>query len=710
VRIVTVGGGPAGLYASLLLKKVDPRNQITVLERNPADATYGWGVVFSDQTLTEFREADYPTYRKITDRFVQWDAIDVFVGDELVRSGGHVFAGIARKELLGILQGRCEELGVELRFEERIEDLEWLPPHDLLIGADGVASTVRHFHEKSFRPSFEEGGARYIWYGTNRALDSFTFVFRESGQGLFQVHAYPFDGFTSTWIVECSEETWRRAGLDEADETESIAFCERQFAADLRGNALLSNNSRWLTFTTLRCKTWCHGNVVLLGDAAHTAHFSIGSGTKLAMEDAISLARAFEHHGSATEAALADYELERKPMVERFQQAAEESRAYFESTARYVHLSPQQFAFHLLSRSGRIDYDVLRIRDPSYADGVDRWFAATTGARPAAVAPPPAFTPISLRRLRLNNRLVVSPAPRYSAVDGRPGEAHREDLVRAADTGAALVLTEILAVSPEARITSGDAGLYRDEDAERWAAIIEEVRASGTRVGFRVGHAGRRGSTRPRQEGLDRPLRENGWGLVSASAIPYRPDGPVPRELRRDEMEQVVAAFGSASGRGAAAGFDFLEVNMAHGYLLGSFLSPLTNVRTDEFGGSLEHRMRFPLEVLGAVRATWPEDRPLAAAINSTDWAPGGTEAEDAVIVASTLAQAGCDIVAVLAGHTTPDHRPQYGRLFLVSLADRIRNEARVQTLVGGGITTTGQANTVLAGARADLVVMDLFL
>ena len=708
MKIVTVGGGPSGLYASALLKKLDPGNEITVLERNRADATYGWGVVFSDQTLTEFREADYPTYRQITDSFVQWDAIDIFFGGEPVRSGGHGFAGIARKELLGILQRRCRELGVDMRFGQRIDDLEALPEHDLLIGADGVASVVRRLHEKSFRPTFEEGAARYVWYGTNRALDSFTFIFRESEHGLFQVHAYPFDGSTSTWIVECSEETWRRAGLDRASEAESIAFCERLFADDLRGRGLLSNNSRWLTFTTLRCRTWHHGDVVLLGDAAHTAHFSIGSGTKLAMEDAISLARAFEHHGGDPDRAVADYELERKPVVERFQEAADESRTYFESTGRYLSLSPQQFALHLLTRSGRIDYDVLRIRDPLYADGVDRWFAATSGAGSRVVAPPPTFTPISLRGLQLPTRAAVSPAPRYTGTEGMPPDELQSDFVRAAETSVALVLTQVLAVAPEGRITSGDPGIYEDRHAERWAHIADQVHRSGSRIGLRLGHAGRRGSTRSREEGLDRPLPEGSWELVSASAIPYRPDGPVPRELDREGMDRVAGAFVSAAKQASRAGADLLVVDMSHGYLLGSFLSPLANVRTDEFGGSLGNRMRFPLEVFRAVRAAWPEDRPVAATINATDWAPGGTELEDAVIVTRALADAGCDIVEVLAGHTTPDHRPRYGRMFLVPLADRLRNESGVVTLVGGGITTTGQANTVLAGARADLVLMDL--
>jgi anthraniloyl-CoA monooxygenase len=522
------------------------------------------------------------------------------------------------------------------------------------------------------------------------------------------VHAYPFDGTTSTWIVECAEETWRRAGLDQAGEAQSIAFCEELFAEELHGRGLLSNNSRWLTFTTLRCRTWRHGNVVLLGDAAHTAHFSIGSGTKLAMEDAISLARSFEHHGPDIDGALADYELERKSVVERFQEAAAESRTYFENTARYLHLSPQQFAFHLLTRSGRIDYDVLRIRDPSYADGVDRWFAAAAGTGSAVVAPPPAFTPISMRGLHLPNRVVVSPTPRYTGNHERPPDEVRTDLVRAAQTGAALVLTQNLAVSPEGRITPGDPALYEDRHAEWWAGTVELVHRSGGRLGVRLGHAGRRASTAPREEGLDRPLREGGWEPVSASAIPYRPHGPVPRELDRDDMDRVAAAFVSAADRAARAGVDLLEVGMAHGYLLGSFLSPLSNVRSDGFGGSLDRRLRLPLEVFRAVRETWPEDRPLAASINATDWLNGGTQVEDAVIIARALAAAGCDLVEILAGHTTPDHRPRYGRMFLVPLADRVRNEARVPILVGGAIVTTGQANTVLAGARADLVLMDL--
>ena len=670
MRIVVVGAGPAGLYAALLLKKADHRHDISVVERNPEGATYGWGVVFSDRTLGEFREADTATYARITEGFVPWDAIDVRFKGEVIRSGGHVFAGIARKRLLAILVERCRELGVEVRFETEIADPSELFDADLAVGADGVRSLVRETWRDRFRPRLSEGRARYIWFGTPLALDSFTFSFRESEHGLFQAHAYPFDGTLSTFIVECRQEVWQRAGLDGADEADSIAFCEKLFADDLRGAPLLSNNSKWIRFVTVRNATWHHANVVLIGDAAHTAHFSIGSGTKLAMEDAVSLARAFEERGDDLDAALANYESERKPIVERFQEAAAESRSYFEETSRWLHLEPQQFAYHLLTRSGRIDYDVLRLRDAAYADGVDRWFGRAT----AGVAPPPLFTPIELAGLRLRNRAV-----------GRTG---REV------PGAGLVLTDIVAVSPEGRITPDDVTAH---DEGRLTEMARDIHATGAAAGLRIGHAGRRGATHPRTNGLDRPLGADGWELLAPSAESYTPRTAVPRAMTEGDRERVREAFVAAAAVGRAVGFDLLEVHMAHGYLLGSFLSPLTNPDPD--------RMRFPLQVVEAVRAAW--DGPLAAAINATDWHPGGLAVPDAVEVARALKERGVDLIDVLAGYTVPRMRPRYGPGFLAPYADVIRNEAGVAVLSGGGVATTGTANTMLAAGRADLVVLD---
>ncbi len=708
MKIVIVGAGPAGLYCGLLLKKADLAHDITIVERNPADATYGWGVVFSDRTLAAFREADYKTYKEITDRFVIWDAIDVRFRGELMRCGGHVFAGIPRKVLLGILQRRCAELGVALRFETEIGELAQVGASDLLIAADGVNSLARKTHASVFRPTVEQGRAKYIWYGTDRVLDAFTFIFRENEHGFFQVHAYPFSGTTSTFIVECDEATWRRAGLDSADEATSIAYCEELFADDLRGRRLLSNNSKWINFATVSCRSWHHGTTVLLGDAAHTAHFSIGSGTKLAMEDAIVLANSIEQHGEL-ETALSEYELERRPVVEAFQAAAAESRTYFEHVRRYRKLEPEQFTFHLLTRSGRISYDDLRLRDARFMARVDRWFARAAGVS-TLVAPPPAFAPLALSGVTLANRVVLQGE---TAGCAREGEVAEEDVARlreAARAGAGLVLTTPVAVSAEGRITPGCAGMYRPEHAAAWERTVRLVRveAPGSmKLGVQLGHAGRRGATRPRAEGLDRPLREGGWPLLAASALPYTTRSQVPRPMDREDLERVRKAFVQAARMAARAGFDLLQVHCAQGYLLASFLSPLTNQRTDEYGGSRENRMRYPLEVFDAVRAVWPDDRPLAAAIPGSDFAPGGLVVEDAVALAAALRARGCDLVTVLGGQTTPSAEPPYGRGFLTPLSDRVRTEADVRTLVGGYLTSIGEVNTILAAGRADLCQME---
>jgi anthraniloyl-CoA monooxygenase len=712
MRIAVLGGGPAGLYFALLAKKANPTHDITVLERNPPDATYGWGVVFSEETLGALREADRPSYDRITESFATWSAIEVKYRGETVRSRGHAFSGLARKQLLAILQDRCRELDVDLRF---FQEMSELPMADLVVGADGVNSLVRRLHEEAFRPSLHVHGTKFVWFGTDLAFKAFTFVFRENEHGLFQVHAYPFDAATSTFIVECPEATWRAAGLDEATEEDSIAYCEKLFAEELAGHSLLSNRSLWVSFVTLRCQTWHHRNVVLLGDAAHTAHFTIGSGTKLAMEDAISLAEALERWPGDLEAALVDYEMEREPVVERLQQAALESAAYFENVRRYASFEPIQFAFNLLTRSGRITHLELRRRDPQFVTSVDSWFAASAADGQAAarlrIAPPPVLAPLQIRQTRLSNRVVISPVGQDAAVDGVPNETHQAQLLEAARSGAGLVLTEMVAVSAEGRITPGTPGLYREDQAETWHRILDGIRSESQDavIAVDLGHSGPRGSTRPRRDGVDRPLREGGWPLLAASPIAFAPRGQAPQEMTVEDMTRVIGEFERAAQMALLAGFDWVTLNMAHGYLLGSFLSPLTNCRTDRYGGSNESGMRFPLEVLDAVRSVWPKDRPLAVAMNATDWARGGVTLDDAVATARVFAEHGCELIRVLAGQATWRSRPEYGRLFLVPYSDRIRNEAGVPTMVGGAITTEDEADTVLAAGRADLCVLDVW-
>jgi anthraniloyl-CoA monooxygenase len=728
VRIGILGAGPAGLYFALLMKKADPRHQVRVIERNPPDATFGWGVVFSEETLGALRDADHETYVQITDSFAKWNAIDVRYRGETIRSRGHAFSGISRRTLLEILQRRCRELGVRLEFERELADLEPLRGDDLVVAADGVNSLARRLLEERFEPSYDPHTTKYAWFGADLAVDAFTFIFRDTEHGLFQVHAYPFDAHTSTFIVEAHERTWRRAGLDRMTEEESLHFCEELFRPELGDHKLLSNRSIWFSFVTLRNRNWHHGNVVLLGDAAHTAHFTIGSGTKLAMEDAISLAGAFQRHPAELEAAFTHYELERQPVVERFQEVARESATYFESVSRYAGFEPIQFAFNLLTRSGRITHLELEKRDPRFVAAVDRWFARSAGGAPGTgagggsggargssggaqaplLAPPPLFAPLSLRSLRLPNRVVLSPIAADGAADGLPGPAQQRALARAAGAGAGLVLTEDVAVSPEGRITPGTPGLYGDRQAELWGGVVERARqAGGAALGVRLAHAGRRGSTRPRGSGLDRPLKQGGWPLLAPSALPYSARGPVPREMSRADVDTVRAAFRAAAARAAAAGFDLVAIDMARGYLLGSFLSPLSNRREDGYGGPLERRLRLPLEVLDAVRESWPDDRPVAVTLQATDWAPGGLELDDAVTIARALVEHGCDLVEVAAGWTVPWDRPDYGRLYLVPASDRVRNEAGVATIAAGNLTTADEVSTVLAAGRADLCLLD---
>jgi anthraniloyl-CoA monooxygenase len=701
MKIIILGAGPAGLYAGLLIKKANPAHEITIIERNPADVTYGWGVVFSDRTLASFQRADYKTYEQIASRFVIWDAIDTLYRGETIRCGGHVIASIARKMLLHILQERCAELGVTLRFSQEIDDLSELPDYDLLIAADGINSLARKTYAETFKPTIELGKAKYIWLGAEKVLDAFTFIFRENEHGLFQVHAYPFSGITSTFIVECDEASWLKAGLDNADEAASLAYCEQLLADDLKGVRLLSNNSKWISFPALKTQCWRHGNVVLLGDSAHTAHFSIGSGTKLAMEDAIALAGAIEQHADL-DAALKQYELERKPIVETFQRAAQESQRYFETLKRYLGLEPMQFTFQLLTRSGRITYDDLRLRDSRFGDAVDRWFAT------CLIAPPPLFAPLKLRETIIPNRVVLAARITCPAEAGMPNDAHLADLRSSAQAGAGLLLTPLTAISADGHITPGDPGLYTAAHQAAWARIVEQVHAqTPAKIALQLGHAGRRGGARPRAEGLDRPLRQGAWPLLSASPLAYTPRSQVPKEMDRADMDRVRDNFVRAAQMAQEAGFDLLHLHCAQGYLLASFLSPLSNQRVDEYGGSLENRLRFPLEIVDAVRAAWPEEKPLSVALSVTDCAKGGLEVDEAVAVARILKAHGCDMIEALAGQTIPDAEPAYGRGFLTPLSDRVRNEAGIPTLVGGYLTTTNEVNTILAAGRADLCMME---
>jgi anthraniloyl-CoA monooxygenase len=704
VRIGVLGGGPAGLYLALLAKRADPGHRITVLERNAPDATFGWGVVFSEETLGALRDADYPSYVEITDTFARWSAIDVVYGGRTVRSRGHGFSAIARKRLLEILQRRCRQVGVELAFHREVPDLEPFAGHDLVVAADGVNSTARRLLAPHLRPTLDRHHSRFAWFGTDLPLDAFTFVFRTTDHGMFQAHAYPFDAETSTFIVECTEATWRRAGLDQAGEEESISACQELFAPELGGHKLLSNRSLWTSFVTVRCQSWHHGNVVLLGDAAHTAHFTIGSGTKLAMEDAVALGQALQRHPGDLEAAMTDYELERQPVVERFQEAARDSATWFENVRRYDGFDPVQFACNLLTRSGRIGHLELAKRDAAFAATVDRRFA---GRPDLLLAPPPLFAPLAQRGLELPNRLCLAVASEDDAEGGHLAGPAGRRLAEAGGSGAGVVVSELVAVAPEGQITPGTPGLWAAGQAEAWARVARDVAAGGARLALRLGHAGRRGATRPRRQGVDRPLADGAWPLLAASAIPYGPGGATPRAMDGGDMERVRAQFAHAAGLAAAAGVDLLLLDLAHGYLLGGFLSPLANRRDDGYGGPLERRLRFPLRVVDAVRAAWPADRPLWASLAATDWAPGGLEPGDAVAAARALAEHGCDLLRVTAGQATAVSRPDYGRFHLVGWSDLIRNEAAVPTMVGGDLTTADEVNTVLAAGRADLCLLD---
>lgn len=713
MRIAVIGGGPGGLYFAALAKQLDPAREITVWERNAADDTFGFGVVFSDETLGGIEYADPAVHAQMEREFARWDDIDVHFRGEVHTSGGHGFAALSRRRLLQILQARCDELGVTTHFRAEAPDVDALArEHDLVVAADGLNSAVRTRHASTFEPHLERRACKYMWLGTDLVFDAFTFVIAETPHGVMQVHGYPFDATGSTFIVEMNEEVWRSAGFDafagaplapgESDE-KSIERIRELFADLLDGHAVMANNSKWVNFTTVRNERWVHDNIVILGDAAHTAHFSIGSGTKLAMEDALALAACLQENGTVDEA-LGAYEAERKAVVLSTQRAAQASLEWFENLGQYVHQDPVQFAFNIMTRSRRVTYDNLKLRDPEFVARANAWFARQQGegADPAA---PPMFQPFRLGALELVNRVVVSPMDMYCAVDGVPSTFHQVHLGGKALGGAGLVMTEMVCVSPEGRITPGCAGIWSDEQADAWRAVTAFVHAeSNAKVGIQIGHAGRKGSTRLMWEGIDLPLESGNWEVVAPSPLPYR-DGvnQVPRALDAEGLRAITGQFVAAAARAVDAGFDLVELHCAHGYLLSSFISPLANHRDDEYGGDLAGRLRYPLEVFAAMRAVLPDRIPLTVRISAHDWHDGGITGDDAVEIAAAFQRAGAAAIDVSSGQVTPEEKPAFGRSYQTPFADRIRNRVGLPTIAVGVISSYDDVNSILLAGRADL-------
>jgi anthraniloyl-CoA monooxygenase len=713
MRVACLGGGPAGLTFAIAMKLRDPAHEIVVVERNRRYDTFGWGVVLSDETLANLRAADPESAEAIRRSFAYWDDIAVFHRGTLTRSSGHGFCGIGRKRLLNILQDRAQALGVQLRFETEIDGVEPYRGYDLIVAADGANSKVRGSLAHVFKPDIDVRACRYVWLGTHQKFDdAFTFIFEETDKSWIWAHAYQFDADTATFIVECSETTWCRLGFDRMSQEETTAECERIFAKNLGGHRLMTNarhlrGSAWLNFNRVLCERWSCGNIVLMGDAAATAHFSVGSGTKLAMESAIALARYIATE-TTMDAAFARYEDERRTEVLRLQSAARNSTEWFENVERYLHLDPVQFSYSLLTRSQRISHENLRQRDRAWLDGAEMWFEEkATRVRPAA-ARPPMFTPFHLRGLDLANRVVVSPMAQYRAVDGTPGDWHFVHLAERAKGGAGLVMTEMTCVSPEGRISPGCTGMYRPEHEAAWRRIVDFVhRETEAKIALQLGHSGPKGSTQLGWEEMDAPLPQGNWEVMGPSPVAWSPANQVPREMTRADMDTVRDQYVRTAEMAERAGFDMLELHYAHGYLMSAFITPLTNRRLDQYGGSLQNRMRFPLEVYRAVRAAWPEAKPISVRISAHDWVGNrGITPADAVDIARMLQQAGVDVIDVSAGQTSVEARPVYGRMFQTPLSDRIRNEVGIATMAVGNITEPDHVNSILMAGRADLVCL----
>ncbi|GAA4712362.1 bifunctional salicylyl-CoA 5-hydroxylase/oxidoreductase [Sphingomonas lutea] len=713
MKIACVGGGPAGLYFAISMKLRDPAHKVDIFERNAPGVTFGWGVVFSDQTVENLQANDPASAKIIADEFAHWDDIDVHIHGQTITSSGHGFIGIGRKRLLEILQQRARELGVGLHFNDECDpaDPRWRD-YDLVIASDGANSRFRDAQEPAFGVDIDVRANKFVWLGTSKVFDAFTFAFEETEHGWIWAHAYRFAPDCSTFIVECSEETWRNFGFDRMDQAETIGVCEKLFGKYLDGHRLQSNaahlvgSAAWLNFKRIKCERWNAGNVILLGDAAHTAHFSIGSGTKLALEDAIKLAEVLNRPSLSLQAALDEYVAERNLEVLKLQNSARNSTEWFETLDRYLHFEPLQFAYSLLTRSQRISHENLRVRDPEWLASVERWFWERAGVPGKSAAP--MFAPFRLRDMRLENRITVSPMAMYSAEDGTPNDFHFVHYGERALGGAGLVFTEMTCVSPEGRITPGCTGLWNEEQAAAWTRIVDFVHArSKAKICLQLGHSGAKGSTRVGWEEDNAPLPDGNWPIMAASDVPWSPANQAPTPMTRADMDAVRDQFVAATRAAIACGFDMVELHAAHGYLLSGFITPLQNKRTDEYGGSLENRLRFPLEVFAAMRAAWPGDKPMSVRISATDWAgDDGITAADAVVIADAFAREGADLIDVSAGQTWTDARPVYGRMFQTPFSDRIRNEGRLATMAVGNIYEPDHANSILAAGRADLVAL----
>ncbi len=739
MRILCLGGGPAGLYFALLMKLQDPEHVVTVVERNRPFDTFGWGVVLSDQTLGNLRTADPVSAQLIGNAFNHWDDVEMFFKGRSVRSGGHGFCGIGRKRLLNILQERCIELGVDLVFENDVQDDQDMARRyqaDLVIASDGLNSRIRTRYAATYQPDVELRACRFVWLGTHKTFDAFTFAFEQTEYGWFAAHAYKFDDSTSTFIVETPEAVWKAHGLDQMSQEDGIAFCERLFAKYLDGNALMNNATHvrgsaiWIRFPRVVCEHWVHREnidgrsvpIVLMGDAAHTAHFSIGSGTKLALEDAIELSNCLAAQ-QGNDQALQAYEAVRSVEVLKIQNAARNSTEWFENVDRYSGLQAEQFFYSMMTRSQRISHENLRVRDASWLQGYEQWLAnpdraakgrpeqatAPSGGSAASMgvasAPPPMLLPLTVRELTLKNRIVVSPMATYSAIEGVAQDFHLVHLGARALGGAGLVFVEMTSPSPEGRITPGCPGLWNKEQAKAFKRITDFVHTSGAgaKIGLQLGHSGPKGSTQLGWEAPDEPLAEGNWPLLAASAVAYGPTNQIAHAMTRQDMNRVTADFVTSTRYAIDAGFDWLELHCAHGYLLSSFITPLTNQRSDDYGGSLEKRCRYPLEVFAAMRAVWPAHLPMSVRISAHDWAPGGNTADDAVAIARLFKAAGCDVIDVSSGQTTRAAKPVYGRMYQTPFSDRIRNEVGIQTIAVGAISEADQVNSIIAAGRADL-------